>query len=368
VDSPSANSTVYESGVNRQFTAQDGVWVISFGHNGTTGATLSQTFDTVAGASYSVNYRVSRIQAGASELSAAVEAFDATSSQSLAKFAFAIPAANNTWVAGPTLTFTATSSSTVLQFRDTTVGGFDANWALDNVRFGQGGATPTPTPSKTLPKGKLGTTYFGANQHGKVMRFTALVTDAAPASRSASRRPPLRLRRQLAGSAEWLCRSHDPRLLVREFKGLFTELNELPVAERRLLPRRRLCSRIRGQHFGRRRPIQSRLGTPVAGPVELRVRNGYVAANDPLEFRATVSNDPSGSDTRVRLQSSHTPGDEASWADFSNSTAGRLCKLRQANTPARRLTIRPAKCCISVRSLRARATAIAYRILSGRTT
>lgn len=123
-------------GFNGQF-AQDGNNFISFGHNTTTGGTLSQTFDTVIGAVYTVNYFVSRIQGGSSAQGMSVTALSATNNI-LGLVATTIPATNNQWVAGSTLTFTATSTSTTLQFTDITAagGGGDSNWALDNVTLG----------------------------------------------------------------------------------------------------------------------------------------------------------------------------------------------------------------------------------------
>ncbi len=130
-------------GFNGQ-NAQQGSNFISFGHNTTTGGTLSQTFTTVIGTVYTVNYFVSRIQGGASAQAMSVMALDAVSSSVLNLAATTIPANNNVWTAGTALVFTASSTSTTLRFTDTTAvgGGGDSNWALDNVTV-NGVAAPT---------------------------------------------------------------------------------------------------------------------------------------------------------------------------------------------------------------------------------
>ncbi|MDQ6911372.1 MAG: VPDSG-CTERM sorting domain-containing protein [Verrucomicrobiota bacterium] len=132
-------------------TAQSGANFISFGHNGTTGGTLSQTFDTIVGAVYQVSYFVSRIQGGTSAQSMSVSAFVGTSAVLLNSAATTIPDAgqNNVWTAGTGLTFTALSNTTTLQFLDTTPagGGVDSNWALDTV-----GVITARGPSNGVPE------------------------------------------------------------------------------------------------------------------------------------------------------------------------------------------------------------------------
>jgi hypothetical protein len=134
-------------GFNGQ-TAQDGNNFISFGHNTTTGGTLSQTFDTVIGAVYTVNYFVSRIQGGTSAQGMSVTALNATTSAILGLTGTTIPATNNLWTAGSPLMFTATSTSTILRFTDITAagGGGDSNWALDNVTLSVAPTGPAGVP------------------------------------------------------------------------------------------------------------------------------------------------------------------------------------------------------------------------------
>jgi hypothetical protein len=110
---------------------------VGFGGNGTTGATLSQTFDTVAGQSYTVNYFVTP-QQGAGPQSALVEALNgATVLGSVTETIPLLVAGQSfNWeVAGPSLTFIATGSLSTLRFTDTSNGAaaINTNWALDGV-------------------------------------------------------------------------------------------------------------------------------------------------------------------------------------------------------------------------------------------
>jgi len=122
---------------------------VGFGGNGTTGATLSQTFDTVLGQSYTVNYFVTP-QQGAGPQSALVEALNGATV--LGSVTDTIPllvsGQNFNWVAGTPLTFVATGSSSTLRFTDTSNGAAASgtNWALDGVTItGQVAAIPEPS-------------------------------------------------------------------------------------------------------------------------------------------------------------------------------------------------------------------------------
>lgn len=132
-------------GANGQ-NAQQGNNFVSFGHNGTTGASLSQTFDTVAGAMYSVSYFVSGIQSAADAQGVSVTALNALNNAIIGLTATTIPTTNNLWVAGNVLTFTATSNSTTLRFTDITASGGGSNWALDNVNVSGGPTGPAGVP------------------------------------------------------------------------------------------------------------------------------------------------------------------------------------------------------------------------------
>jgi len=124
-------------------SAGDGTYWVSFGHNGATGGTLSQTFDTVIGTTYFVNF-LQRVQQGTVNQSMQLSAFSgaetttvsSTISNSLA------------WGAGPTLTFTAAATTSTLQFLDTTDGAHGgSNWALDGVTVDLVPPSVSPEPS-----------------------------------------------------------------------------------------------------------------------------------------------------------------------------------------------------------------------------
>ena len=113
----------YENGAF-QVTCNTGPNCVGFGGNGTTGATLSQTFDTVPGQTYTVNYFVTA-QQGNGPQSALVEAFFNgvflnNSFVTIPGFNAAIE--NFHWFAGPTLTFFALGPSITLRFTDTSNG------------------------------------------------------------------------------------------------------------------------------------------------------------------------------------------------------------------------------------------------------
>ncbi len=131
------------AGNSHGWSAQDGTFGISFGHNGGIGGVLMQTFDTSIGANYTVSFFVTRIQGGVSAQSVTAQALNATTSANLGTTLTAIPVANAVWTAGNSLNFTATSTSTTLKFIDSTAAGGDSNWALDHV-------TVVPEPSCLL--------------------------------------------------------------------------------------------------------------------------------------------------------------------------------------------------------------------------
>jgi hypothetical protein len=134
---------IYETSWQDGIAAGDGSWYVSWGHNGNSGGTLTQTFDTTPGALYTVDYLVT-LQQGGEAQSMKVEAFDgATLLGSASDSNFT----NTVWASGPQLAFIATSSATTLVFTDTTVGGYSANWGLDAVTVAD---TPVPTPEPSM--------------------------------------------------------------------------------------------------------------------------------------------------------------------------------------------------------------------------
>jgi len=134
---------------------KDGENAIAFGGNVQTGASLSQTFDTVAGQWYSIEFFTTSQQAapGLSGLqSFRLDALNGT--DVLASLVESIPSAgqsdNNVW-AFHTLAFLATGASSTLRFTDISVAAESdhVNWALDGVsavvRSDHGGTVPEPT-------------------------------------------------------------------------------------------------------------------------------------------------------------------------------------------------------------------------------
>ncbi len=131
----------YESDGQDSLTASNGTHWVGFGHNGATGATLSQTFATFAGAFYTLNYDV-RLQQGdeaGSGFKLSVSTGDSVLSGDASLAA---------WASGPALTFTGTGGDVTLTIQDVTTSGGVSNLALDNLSLsyigGPTGAVPEP--------------------------------------------------------------------------------------------------------------------------------------------------------------------------------------------------------------------------------
>jgi hypothetical protein len=144
----SAGSEILTASGNYGLATLDGGQYITWGGNGAIGGTLQQTFDTAAGASYTVNYLIAIQQNVGVGQSMMVEAFDGiTLLNSAAANNFQFP----TFTPGPTLTFTASSTSTTLRFTDTTslANSAAANWGLDTVTV-QSNQSVAPEPGSAL--------------------------------------------------------------------------------------------------------------------------------------------------------------------------------------------------------------------------
>ena len=132
---------IYESSGQDGIAAGDGTYYVSFGHSGAIGGTLSQTFDTVIGQAYLVNYLVRQQQGN-------------DPGQALIAEIAGGPSVLNTalsptdWLPGLTLSFVATDVSTTLRFRDSTPpgAGGGANIALDAVTV-TGAIAGVPEPA-----------------------------------------------------------------------------------------------------------------------------------------------------------------------------------------------------------------------------
>lgn len=121
----------------------DGGYYVSFGGNGTYGGSISQTFATTAGATYSVNYLVAESQGD--DPTQVLQAILVNGAQSLTQ--------NNTaltmgFLAGKSITFTAAGPTATLTFLDATPAGDGggSNIGLDTVTLtGSAGGVPEPT-------------------------------------------------------------------------------------------------------------------------------------------------------------------------------------------------------------------------------
>ncbi|MBS0480089.1 MAG: PEPxxWA-CTERM sorting domain-containing protein [Proteobacteria bacterium] len=159
---------IYESSNQDGIAAGDGNYYISFGHNGATGGTLWQTFDTVAGTTYVIDYLL-RQQQGADP------------SQTLIAEIIGGPSVTNTnmptlaWGAGQTLTFVATTNiNATLRFRDATPagGGGGANFGLDGVTIRALATGGVPEPATwafvILGFGALGAVMRRSNRQARI--------------------------------------------------------------------------------------------------------------------------------------------------------------------------------------------------------
>jgi hypothetical protein len=125
------------------FVPANGHQSFGFGGNDVTSGSLSQTFDTVIGGVYSVSYQY-LIQQGLEQEALEVDVFNGGTMLATNALTFS----NTSWATG-TLQFTATGTSSTLQFSDETGSvlpgvGAATNWALDAVTVTQTNATPEP--------------------------------------------------------------------------------------------------------------------------------------------------------------------------------------------------------------------------------
>jgi len=121
-----------------------GSQALGFGANGGVGGTISQSFNTVNGTSYEVTFHYV-LQQGPEIQGLKAEALNGASSLKVDSFNFT----NTDW-AQEIFHFTATGSTSTLQFSDTfPIQGVSTNWALDNVSVTSlgGGPSPVPEPS-----------------------------------------------------------------------------------------------------------------------------------------------------------------------------------------------------------------------------
>ena len=126
-----------------------GTYYVGWGGNGATSGTLFQTFDTLLGTTYNVNYLLTTQQfPGTPPIeSNLVEALNGVTV--LNSVANSFNQASGIWNAGTTLSFLAVSTSTTLRFTDTTsaANSGPVNWGLDGVTVAAVGGGAVPEPS-----------------------------------------------------------------------------------------------------------------------------------------------------------------------------------------------------------------------------
>ena len=132
--------------------AANGTYYVGFGAGGVTGGTLSQTFDTVIGVTYFVNYLLTTQEFDAVPPTQVAIVQALNGSTVLASVTNSFNSLANNWFSGLTLAFTATSTSTTLRFTDATslANTPPVNWGLDNVTVG---SVPEPASFGLLALG-----------------------------------------------------------------------------------------------------------------------------------------------------------------------------------------------------------------------
>ena len=134
---------IYEATGFDGIAAADGTHYISFGHNGTYGGEISQTFATTPGGVYTVTYSVAEQQGDDS--SQVMRAIVQNGIQTLSQDNGGL---NLGFLAGAPITFTALGTSATLSFLDATPagGGGPSNLALDAISVSGPQATGPGVP------------------------------------------------------------------------------------------------------------------------------------------------------------------------------------------------------------------------------
>jgi len=133
---------IYESDdTGDLLAAQSGTHYVSFGHNGAIGGSLFQTFDTIAGQIYTINYYAAE-QQGDDPL----QNLQATLTNGLETITQDNLGLSSAFTLGGPIVFTAQGSSATITFLDATASGNGggSNLALDSVSLTTGSATPEP--------------------------------------------------------------------------------------------------------------------------------------------------------------------------------------------------------------------------------
>ena len=127
---------------------------VGFGGNGTTGGSIGQTFDTVVGQMYTINYQETQqqglsLQTFAAQVGSSTGSIYATASNTVPAFG---AGESFHFFDGTPLVFTALTNSTTLTFTDTTlpVNSGPANFAINNIRVN--GQSVDPPPISPVPE------------------------------------------------------------------------------------------------------------------------------------------------------------------------------------------------------------------------
>ena len=131
---------IYESDDQDGLLAADGTHYVSFGHNGSSGGSISQDFATVAGRTYTLRYSVAEQQGV--DASQVLRATVTSGAQVLSRDANP----TSSWVQ-QSLSFVASDSTATVTFLDATPpgGGASSNLTLDAVSVTAAGAAPEPS-------------------------------------------------------------------------------------------------------------------------------------------------------------------------------------------------------------------------------
>ena len=125
--STGSQQVLERNGLTLGIPAFDGLQYVSFGHNGTSGSLLAQTFDTTTGVDYSFSFATTAIQ-GSAPQTLRVTVRDASG---LVLNSLDADASSIGWTLR-SLSFNAVSNSSVIEFSDI-VGAAGANIGLDAV-------------------------------------------------------------------------------------------------------------------------------------------------------------------------------------------------------------------------------------------